>query len=117
MSAISEVNNFLSRKDWIPTKISVVKSKGRKPLTVKWVFKSKEEAGGLISLKLRNVVKGYMQVPGVYSTESFSPVVLETSTRILIGLTLYYEDDGCIAEVCDVEVKFIRTNMEVEMYI
>ena len=48
MSAISEVNNILSRKAWIPTKISVVKSKGRKPVPVKWVFKSKEEAAGLM---------------------------------------------------------------------
>ena len=48
MSAISEVNNFLSRKAWIPTKRSVIKAKGRKLVTVKWLFKIKEEAGGLI---------------------------------------------------------------------
>ena len=30
ISAISEVNNFMSRKSWIPTKRSVVKSKERK---------------------------------------------------------------------------------------
>ena len=75
MSAISEVNNFLSRKAWIPTKRIVVKSKGRKPVPVKWVFKSKEEAGGLIRLKSRNLVGVYMQVLGVDFTESFSPVV------------------------------------------
>ena len=65
MSAISEVNNFLSRKAWILTKISVVKSKGIKPIPVKWVFKSKEEADGLIHMKSINVLKRYMQVPGV----------------------------------------------------
>ena len=65
ISEISEVNHFLSRKAWIPTKISVVKSKGRKPVPVKWVFKSKEEADGLIILELINLVKGYMQVPVV----------------------------------------------------
>ena len=62
--AISELTNFLSRKAWIPTKRSVIKSKGRKPITVKCVFNSKEEAGGLIRRKSRNVVKGYMQVRG-----------------------------------------------------
>ena len=41
ISAISEVNNFLSRNSWIPTKRSVVKTKGRNPVPVKWVFKSK----------------------------------------------------------------------------
>ena len=89
MSAISEVNNFLSTKAWIPTKRSVVKSKGRKPVLVKGVFNSKEEAEVLICLKSINVVKGYMQVMGVDSIESFSPVASDTSTRILIGSTLY----------------------------
>ena len=63
MSAILEVNNFLSRKAWILTKISVVKSKGRKPVPVKWVLKIKKEAEGLIRPKSRNIVKGYMKVP------------------------------------------------------
>ena len=43
ISAINEVNNFLSRKAWILTKRSVAKEKGRKPVPVKWVLKSKEE--------------------------------------------------------------------------
>ena len=60
MSTISEVKEFLSRKAWILTKRSVVKAKGRNTVPVKWVFKSKEEAYGLIRLKSRNVVKGYM---------------------------------------------------------
>ena len=58
MSAISEVNNFLSKKAWIPTKRSVVKSKGRNTVPVKWVFKIKEEADGLIRLNSRNVFRG-----------------------------------------------------------
>ena len=51
MSAMSEVKFFLSRKAWIPTKRSVLKAKVRKIVHVKWVFKSKEEAEGLICLK------------------------------------------------------------------
>ena len=98
-------------------KRSVVKEKGRKSVLVKWVFKNKEEADSLICLKLRNVVKGYMQFPGVEFTDSFSLVASDTSTSILIGFTLYYEDDGCIAELCDVEAAFVHSNMEVEIYI
>ena len=56
-------------------KRSVVKSKGIEPVPVKWLFKSKEESDGFIFLKLRNIVKGYMQLLGVDFTESFSPVV------------------------------------------
>ena len=43
MSVISEVKYFLSRKAWIPTKRSIVKEKGRNPVTVKWVFNNNEE--------------------------------------------------------------------------
>ena len=117
MSDISEVNNFLSRKAWIPTKKSVVKSKGRKPVPVKWVFDRKEEISGLLSLNLINLVKGYMQVPGVDFTDSIYPVASDTSTRTLIGLTVYYEDNGLIAELCDVEAAFLHPNTEFKMYI
>ena len=58
-----------------------------------------------------------MQFPGVEFTDSFSLVASDTSTSILIGFTLYYEDDGCIAELCDVEAAFVHSNMEVEIYI
>ena len=58
-----------------------------------------------------------MQVPGVEFTESFSTFASDTSTRILIGLTLYYEDYGWIVELCDIEVAFLYPNTEVDMYI
>ena len=117
MSAISEVKQFLSRKAWIPTKRIVVKAKLRKPVPIKWLFKSKKEADGLIRLKYINVVKGYMQVPGVDFIDSFSPVTSDTSTRILIGLTLYYKYYWWVAELCGMEAASLHPNMEVEMYI
>ena len=49
-----------------------------------------------------------MQVPGVDFKDSFYPVALENSTRILIGLNLYYEDDGWIAELCNVEAAYLE---------
>ena len=58
-----------------------------------------------------------MQAPGVYFIDLFSPVTLDTSTRILIGLTLYYKDDGYIAELCDVELAFFHPNRKFKMYI
>ena len=58
------MNHFLSRKAWILTQRSIVNNKVRKPVSIKWVFKSKGEADGLILPNPRNVVKGYMQVGG-----------------------------------------------------
>ena len=37
-------------------------NKRKKPVPVKWLFNSKEDTDELIHLKLRNLVKGYMQV-------------------------------------------------------
>ena len=66
----------------------MVKAKVRKPVHLKLVFNSKEETDRLIHLKSRNLVNGYMKIPGVDYTESFSPVATDTSTRILVGMTL-----------------------------
>ena len=84
------------------TKRSAVKAKGKKTVPFKWVLKSKEEADGLFRLKSMNAVKGYMQVSVVDLKYSFYPVLLYTSTRTLIGLALYHEDEGWVAELCDV---------------
>ena len=35
-----------------------------------------------------------MKVPGVEYTESISTVTKDTSTSFLIGLTLYYKEEG-----------------------
>ena len=70
---------------------------------MKWAFKSKEYPDGLIRLKSINLVKGYMQVPGVDYIESFSLVSTDTSTRILIGLTYFHEEEGWVSELCDAE--------------
>ena len=41
-----------------------MKAKGRKPVSIKWLFKSKEEPDRFIYMKPINLVKGYIQVPG-----------------------------------------------------
>ena len=58
-----------------------------------------------------------MQVYEADFTESFLPVASDTSTSILIVMTLYHEEDGWITELCDVEAALMNRNMEVEMYI
>ena len=116
-SMIAEVNNFLYRDAWIPRKLKGVLAKGRKPIPVKWVFKTKLEPSGSERLKSRIVSKGFMQVPGVDFTEKFSPVATDTSTRIIIGITLYYTEDGWVCEAFDVEAAFLEPFLDIEMYI
>ena len=85
MSAISEVNNVLSINACISIQRSTVEAKGRTPVHVKWIFKSKKDLDRLIYFfNSRNVFKGYFEVPGVDYTESFSPIETDMSTRIII---------------------------------
>ena len=50
ISAISEVNNFLSRKTWVTINILKLKAKGSNPLPAKWKSKSKKYPDILIRL-------------------------------------------------------------------
>ena len=70
------------------TMISAAKLKVINPVPVKWVFKSKEEPDVCICLKLINVVKEYMKLPGFDFTDEFLSVTSDTPTRIMIGMNL-----------------------------
>ena len=82
-----------------------------------WLYKIKEEPDGLILLKLKNVVKGYMQAPRIEYTESFSSVATYMSTRIIIGITLYLKEEEYFSEICDAESAFLHSYISVEMFI
>ena len=56
-----------------------------------------------------------MQVPGLEFTESFLSVASDTSTRILIEITSYHEENVWVPEICYVEASFLHPNMEVEI--
>ena len=113
----SEINNFINRNVWVPTKLEKVRKLGRKPIPVKWVFKIKDEASGDKRLKCRAVVKGFHMIPGVDYTEKFSPVTTDTSTRIMLGLTMYYSNIGWVCEMFDVEAAFLESDVEAECYV
>jgi Reverse transcriptase (RNA-dependent DNA polymerase) len=65
---------------------------------VKWIFKKKDEQDGTVRYKSRVVLKGYVMIPGVDYTESFSPVSTDTTVRVTIAVTLYRSKDGWINE-------------------
>ena len=45
------------------------------------------------------------------------PVTTDTSTSILIGLTLLPKGEGCVSKIYDTEAAFIHPYMTVEMFI
>ena len=116
-STKKEIDNFVKRKAWKKVKRKDVLAEGRKITPVKWVFKVKNEQDGSLRYKSRIVVLGFMQIPGVDYTESFSPVANDASIRTTIGYTLYRSDDGWIIDMIDVEAAFLNAELDTPAYV
>ena len=116
-SMIAEHRNFIKRKGWLKVLRADVAKRGRKAIKTKWVFKAKSEQDGSTRYRSRAVTCGYMQVPGVDYTESFSPVANDTIIRTVIGIVLYYDEQSWIIEVVDVEAAFLEAEIDQEVFI
>ncbi|KAL0430538.1 UNVERIFIED_CONTAM: Retrovirus-related Pol polyprotein from transposon TNT 1-94 [Sesamum radiatum] len=66
--------------------------KGVKPIECKWVYKHKLGADGdVMAFKARLVAKGYNQRPGVDFEETYSPISMVKSIRILLPVAAWYD--------------------------
>ena len=87
---------------------------GVKPIECKWIFKRKtDEDGNLTVHKARLVAKGFRQVQGVDYDETFSPVVMLKSIRILLAVAAYFDYE--IWQM-DVKTAFLNGHLEEDVY-
>ena len=83
--------------------------KGAKVIGCKWVHKIKHD----MTFKSRLVAKGFKQTHGIDYDETFSPVVILKSIRILLAIAAYY--DYKIWKM-DVKIAFLNGNLLEDVY-
>ena len=64
----------------------------RQAIENKWIFKKKIDADNNVTVyKARLIVKGFRQVQGIDYNETFSPVAMLKSVRIMLAIAAFYE--------------------------
>lgn len=67
----TEIEAIEKNKTWVLTELPP----GRKPISLKWVYKIKKETNGdVVKYKARLVARGFVQKKGVDFEEVFAPV-------------------------------------------
>ncbi|KAI3710140.1 hypothetical protein L2E82_39914 [Cichorium intybus] len=80
----------------------------------KWVFKKKTDVDGNVhTFKARLVAKGYSQTHGIDYDETFSPVAMIKSIRILFAIAAYYDYE--IWQM-DVKTAFLNGHLLEDVY-
>ena len=106
----SELDSMYSDQVW-----DLVKApNGIKPAGCKWVYKRKRGIDRKVeTFKVRLVTKGYTQKEGIDYEETFSPVTMLKSIRILLSISTPYEYE---IWKMDAKTAFLNGNLEEETY-
>ncbi|KAM1650528.1 hypothetical protein EV1_003146 [Malus domestica] len=106
----SEMDSMYQNQVWT----LVDPPEGIVPVGNKWVFKRKIGAEGNVeTYKARLVAKGYRQREGIDYEETFSPVAMIKSIRILLAIAAYHD-----YEIWQMELKtaFLNGYLEEDLY-
>ena len=86
----------------------------RQAIENKWIFKKKTYADGNVTIyKARLVAKGFRQVQGVEYDETFSPIAMLKSVRIMLAIVIFYNYE--ISQI-DVKTTILNGFLKEELY-
>src|SRR6187399_3171111 len=106
----SEMGSIYENKVWTLVDLP----DDRQAIENKWIFKRKTDADGNVTVyKARLVAKGYRQVQGIDYDETFSPVAMLKSVRIMLAIATFYDYE--IWQM-DVKTAFLNSFLNVELY-
>ncbi|KAK8700448.1 hypothetical protein V6N13_018844 [Hibiscus sabdariffa] len=106
----SEMDSMSENQVWT----LVEPPEGIKPIGCKWVFKKKTDMDGNVqTYKGRLVAKGFRQIHGVDYDETFSPVAMLKSIRILLAIAAFHDYE--IWQM-DVKTAFLNGKLEEDVY-
>ena len=82
----SEMGSMYENKVWTLVDLP----DDRQAIENKWIFKNKTDAHGNVTVyKARLIAKGFRQVQGVDYNETFSPVAMLKSVRIMLAIAAF----------------------------
>src|SRR3954468_18965264 len=106
----SEIDSMYANQVWTLVDIH----EDRKVVENKWIFKKKTDADGNVTVyKARLVAKVFRQVQGIDYDETFSPVAMLKSVRIMLAIAAFYDYE--IWQM-DVKTAFLNGFLEEELY-
>src|SRR6266536_2382456 len=106
----SEIGSMYENKVWTLVDLP----DDRRAIENKWIFKKKTDADGNVTVyKARLVAKDFRQVQGVDYDETFSPVAMLKSVRIMLAIAAFYDYE--IWQM-DVKTTFFNGFLKEELY-
>ena len=106
----SEMNSIKDNQVWNLVDLP----DGVKAIENKWVFKRKIDMDGRVHIhKARLVAKGFRQIHGIDYDETFSPVAMFKSIRIILAIAAYFDYE--IWQM-DIKTTFFSGYLEKEVY-
>ena len=105
----SEVGSMYENKVWTLVDLP----DDQQAIENKWIFKKTDADGNVTIYKARLVTKGFRQVQGVVYNETFSPVAMLKSFRIMLAISVFYDFE--IWQM-DVKTAFLNGFFKEELY-